>query len=330
MVRPDEYAHFDEGVRSVDAIPLVDEDAYRLTHHLPNWYPLLREFTAETAFISADANLPTELAQLGRGQYFLKDYVKSLKADGGSIVRDPADGARWLREMLQYRDELEGGICIRRVEQFVSDTNHRNCLRALCLTCALCLSSVRCLRHWFRSRIFRERREASMNVVSHHSEQQLQRLADREPRAELAKRLRTVLMAQQGFTAPEVAICTGFSPRSVQEWVARYNREGLSGLATKPGRGRKPSLTPEEAEQLKQRLDAGPLPDDGVCTLRGKDVQLILQHEFGQLRSLNAVYDCCDTRHAYRQISEANSRGAGPAMSTCSSTIANASGDQSS
>jgi hypothetical protein len=32
------------------------------------------------------------------------------------------------------------------------------------------------------------------------------------------------------------------------------------------------------------------LPDDGVCTLRGKDVQRILQHEFGQLRSLNAVY----------------------------------------
>jgi len=45
----------------------------------------------------------------------------------------------------------------------------------------------------------------------------------------------TVLMAQQGFTAPEVAICTGFSPRSVQEWVARYNREGLSGLANQTG-----------------------------------------------------------------------------------------------
>ena len=135
-----------------------------------------------------------------------------------------------------------------------------------------------------------ERKEASMNVVSHHSEQQLQQLADREPRADRAKRLRTVLMARQGFTAPEVAICTGFSPRSVQEWVARYNRAGLCGLETKAGRGRKPPLTPEEAEQLKQRLDAGPLPDDGVCTLRGKDVQRILQHEFGQLRSLNAVY----------------------------------------
>ena len=59
-----------------------------------------------------------------------------------------------------------------------------------------------------------------MNVVPHHSERQLQQLVDREPRADRAKRLRTVLMARQGFTAPEVAICTRFSPRSVQEWVA--------------------------------------------------------------------------------------------------------------
>ncbi len=172
----------------------------------------------------------------------------------------------------------------------VDNTNHGNCLRALRLTCAL-LYSVRCVQHRFRSRMYRERRKSSLNVVSHHSEQQLQRLADREPRSDpLAKRLRTILTAQQGFTAPEVAICTGCSPRSVQEWVARYNGEGLSGLETKAGRGRKPPLTPEEAEQLRRRLDAGPLPDDGVCTLRGKDVQRILQHQFGQLRSLNAVY----------------------------------------
>jgi transposase len=129
-----------------------------------------------------------------------------------------------------------------------------------------------------------------MRVADHHSEQYLQQLADREPRADLAKRLRTVLLAIQGFTAPEIATCTGFSRRVVQTWVARYNREGLAGLETKSGRGRKPPLTPAEAEQLQQRLDAGPLPEDGVCTLRGKDVQRILECEFGQLRSLNAVY----------------------------------------
>lgn len=129
-----------------------------------------------------------------------------------------------------------------------------------------------------------------MDVAAHHTEQHLQRLADQEPRADLAKRLRTVLLAQQGFTAPEIATCTGFSRRMVQQWVARYNAEGLAGLETKPGRGRKPPLTPEEADQLKQRLDAGPLPEDGVCTLRGQDVQRILQDEFGQLRCLSAVY----------------------------------------
>lgn len=129
-----------------------------------------------------------------------------------------------------------------------------------------------------------------MDVANHHSEQQLRRLCDQESRADRAKRLRTVLLARQGFTAPEIATCTGFSRRMAQKWVERYNAEGLAGLETKPGRGRKPPLTPEQEERLKQRLDAGPLPEDGVCTLRGKDVQRILQREFGQLRSLNAIY----------------------------------------
>ena len=129
-----------------------------------------------------------------------------------------------------------------------------------------------------------------MDVANHHTEQQLQRFLDREPRADQAKRLRTVLLAKQGFTAPEIATCTGFSRRSVQEWVARYNSAGLEALKTRPGRGRKPPLTPEQEKQLQQRLDAGPVPDDRVCALRGKDVQRILAQEFGQLRSLNAVY----------------------------------------
>jgi transposase len=129
-----------------------------------------------------------------------------------------------------------------------------------------------------------------MDVANHHSEQQLQRVLDLELRADRAKRLRTVLLAKRGFTAPEIATCTGFSRRMVQKWVERYNAEGLAGLETKSGRGRKPPLTPEQAEQLQQRLDAGPLPDDGVCTLRGQDVRRILEREFGQLRCLSAVY----------------------------------------
>lgn len=129
-----------------------------------------------------------------------------------------------------------------------------------------------------------------MDVANHHSEQQLQRVLDLELRADRAKRLRTVLLAKQGFTASEIATCTGFSRRMVQKWVERYNGEGLAGLETKSGRGRKPPLTPAQEDQLRERLDAGPLPDDVVCTLRGHDVQRILEREFGQLLCLSAVY----------------------------------------
>ena len=129
-----------------------------------------------------------------------------------------------------------------------------------------------------------------MKVAAHHSEQELERLASREKRADLAKRLRAVLLAKQGFTAPEVATCTGFSRRTVQDWVARYNHEGLNGLNTRLGRGRKGPLTAEEAERFRRRIEAGPLPEDGVCVLRGLDVQRILRQEFGKLRSLDSIY----------------------------------------
>jgi transposase len=50
-------------------------------------------------------------------------------------------------------------------------------------------------------------------------------------------------------------------------------------------------LTLQQQDQLKTRLNAGPLEQDGVCALRGVDVQRILAEEFGKVRCLSAVYD---------------------------------------
>ena len=47
------------------------------------------------------------------GQYFLKDYVKSLKT-ARRIVREPEEAPAVIAEMREYRDEIEGGICVRR------------------------------------------------------------------------------------------------------------------------------------------------------------------------------------------------------------------------
>ena len=55
--------------------------------------------------------------------------------------------------------------------------------------------------------------------------------------ADIAKRLRIIVLAKRSDTAREVATRTGFSRRVVQAWVARYNGEGLAGLETKAGFG---------------------------------------------------------------------------------------------
>ena len=152
-----------------------------------------------------------------------------------------------------------------------------------------------------------------MRVEAHHSLEQLQVSARSEQRPAVALRIRLVIWALQQRTAAEIAQLSDLSVRRVQEWIRRYNREGLAGLASRPGRGRKPPLSAEEQVRLKTRLDAGPTSEDSVCTLRGKDVQRILAEEFGKLRRLAAVYQllhrlgysCLAPRPQHRQADPA-------------------------
>ncbi|HLX64244.1 MAG TPA: ATP-grasp domain-containing protein [Planctomycetota bacterium] len=62
---------------------------------------------------------------LNWGAYFIKDYVKSLKTARGAIVRDPVEAPALLAEMAEYRGEIEGGICVRRVEEFALNSEQR-------------------------------------------------------------------------------------------------------------------------------------------------------------------------------------------------------------
>lgn len=129
-----------------------------------------------------------------------------------------------------------------------------------------------------------------MHVEPHESLEALRQRARREPKAKLAQRLRVIVLASERRTAETIHQMIDLSTRQVQEWVRRYNRDGLAGLQDRKGRGPKAMLTAEEGEQLKARLDAGPRPEDHVCTLRGLDVQRILKEEFGKLRKLGAIY----------------------------------------
>jgi hypothetical protein len=125
MLNAAEYARLAQAVRDASATPLTSSDSYLATHHLPNWYPLVAEFTPETRVLARDADWESELQSLGWEAFFVKDYVKSLKTSRGSIVRDPSELGSLVAEMERFRGEIEGGLCVRRVEPFITDSERR-------------------------------------------------------------------------------------------------------------------------------------------------------------------------------------------------------------
>ena len=125
MLKRDRYAALEAAIVAAGATAFTNTHDYLSTHHLPNWYPLLADLTPETRVYPADADIAAELRALGWGAYSVKDYVKSVKSRRGSIVRDPAEVVAVLDELREYRGEIEGGICVRRVEEFVTESERR-------------------------------------------------------------------------------------------------------------------------------------------------------------------------------------------------------------
>lgn len=58
-------------------------------------------------------------------------------------------------------------------------------------------------------------------------------------------RCQTILLKAAGRKSKDVARIVGMSHVSVNSWLERYKKEGIVGLKTKPGRGRKAVLHKE-------------------------------------------------------------------------------------
>lgn len=120
---------------------------------------------------------------------------------------------------------------------------------------------------------------------------ELRRRVRSERDALLRDRYRSVLMALEGKTCPEIVGATGRSRRSVQDWVYCYRDGGIEALSDADRSGRPTKLPRGREGELRTRLDAGATVRDGVCTLRGKDVVAILEREFGISYTLDGAYD---------------------------------------
>lgn len=120
-----EYEAIGACLIEIGARPIISLENYLASHHLPNWYPLIPDMTPETHIFPADCDLETELRRLTWPEFFIKDYVKSLKTSIGSRIAKPEQVSAVVAEMRRFRGLIEGGVCVRRVEHFPPATERR-------------------------------------------------------------------------------------------------------------------------------------------------------------------------------------------------------------
>ncbi len=130
-----------------------------------------------------------------------------------------------------------------------------------------------------------------MVVQEHHTLEELQQLARAVAKKRTWLRYQAVVLAKQGHPAPVIAQILGASRRAVQGWVARYNAGGVSALEERPRTGRPPRLAGPDVRRFQERIEAGPTPEDGVCTFRCQDLRRILEEEFRVTLRRQAIYD---------------------------------------
>ena len=78
-------------------------------------------------------------------------------------------------------------------------------------------------------------------------------------------RCRAVLLKADGLSAAKAGAQTEMSFVSVNAWVKRYKEEGIDGLRTRPGRGRKSIMDSSDEEAVRRAIE-----QDRQCVSKAK------------------------------------------------------------
>ena len=121
------------------------------------------------------------------------------------------------------------------------------------------------------------------------SEEELIKAAKKEKKTRLSRRLQALSLLKQGWKIRDIATAMLVTVRTVENWINRYNLNGIDGLQDKPKSGAPMKLKNEI--EFSKRVDAGvDLKKDKVCVFYGKEFQRILKNEFNAEYSLSGVY----------------------------------------
>ena len=119
---------------------------------------------------------------------------------------------------------------------------------------------------------------------------QISSLVRTEKDGRIRQRLRAMKFISLGQTIPQVAKRMDIAERPLRKWLHRLNKRGPSGLCDAPRSGQPPKINTKQIEKFKRRIRQGVTEQDNVCSLRGKDLQQILQKEFKTQYSLGGTY----------------------------------------
>ena len=64
-------------------------------------------------------------------------------------------------------------------------------------------------------------------------------------------RCKAALLKAQGLSSPQIGECLEMHQTTVNNWVKRFEEEGIKGLGTRPGRGRKPIIGAQAEEIIR-------------------------------------------------------------------------------
>lgn len=123
MLSPSEYIEMTENVVKKGSALVVDVSHYHASHYLSHWYEELKDLTPLTVFTNEE-NLAQTVNILNWPQYFIKDEVKSLTTQRGSVATSLTDIQDILIELKKYRT-IEGQLALREVHDFINDTEQR-------------------------------------------------------------------------------------------------------------------------------------------------------------------------------------------------------------
>jgi len=126
-----------------------------------------------------------------------------------------------------------------------------------------------------------------MKVKDQHTLSELRRLCRQHRHARVRIRLTAVLMAKQGLPATDIGKSLDYCHRAVQQWIRRYNEEGVDGLADRPRSGRPRKLSPQQEQSLVRHLEHMK-KSDSKCG--GQKICEYIKREFGVKYTLDGIY----------------------------------------